>query len=633
MKNKNVQNLKARVIGINRLLFVFVIPQFLSMYASSNRAELYHPALIIEDKPGNYIHQNVTALLPTNLTTSISSNLSLENSSASSMINVNYPNWAGYIVPEFVAGISSSWVVQEVNATFGSTYSSQWAGIGGISSEKTLIQVGTSSDAGISGSYYFAWFECINEYECNSSKGVENSMIIIPNATVKPNDLMHASIKLINSSDNEWELLLNDTTQHWQFKENVTYDSERFDADFIEERILHCNYIGGSCNLTSLADFGLSRFGFDNTKLIDTAYIELTNTTLFRPIGTESTIYKFYIAGNKTNTILATPDPITPDGTSFGVTYGNLSVHALANKTIAHFGDKVSINATVSGGTGPFAYQWYTANQSFGLTPLHFKSAATNSLRATVTGNTIYVVYVTDTGAQSPNPVAYDYVIVNTTASNSTSPNNLNPPTISPSSPILDLGQSIQLHAAESEIPKSGSLVWQWYTIQNNIPTAIPNATYTSLNVNGILSNATYEVSVASTVGSGNAVFSAPDNVIVFPHFITPTITPSNPTITKGQSVTLTASESGSTGIFSYQWYTVANSMITPISNATAMTLSVSPNSTTSYEVQVTDTGTIANAGGTTYTFSRPVTIYWYLSRRQPPNGIMPSVSISNVTA
>jgi hypothetical protein len=206
------------------------------------------------------------------------------------------------------------------------------------------------------------------------------------------------------------------------------------------------------------------------------------------------------------------------------------------------------------------------------------------------------VVYVTDTGAQSPNPVAYDYVIVNTTASNSTSPNNLNPPTISPSSPILDLGQSIQLHAAESEIPKSGSLVWQWYTIQNNIPTAIPNATYTSLNVNGILSNATYEVSVASTVGSANAVFSAPDNVIVFPHFITPTITPSNPTITKGQSVTLTASESGGTGIFSYQWYTVANSMITPISNATAMTLSVSPNSTTSYEVQVTDTGTNANA-------------------------------------
>ena len=526
-----------------------------------------------------------------------------------------------------MTGAFTTWKVVQTPQTKGTNYLSQWVGIGGDEfspfSDKTLIQIGTESNSDYTffggTPPYYAWFEFLGSSLQETGSQIvitkpvfSNSINLSTNhifaAPVAPDDLIYAEVNFVKniSGKQQWHIFLADENQSWVAYGIFNFSSNETTADFITEDVSPCST--NSCNSYPFSKFNISLFGEDFTGT-------LNGTTSESAVGgnisilTKSSGMIIYTLRNNNSTILATPDPITPDGTSFGITYGNMSIHAAANKTIAHFGDKVSINATVSGGTGPFAYQWYTANQSFGLTPLHFKSATTNTLRATVTGNTIYVVYVTDTGAPQPYPVAYDYVIVNISAANSTSPNNLYPPAISPISPKIDTGQSILLHATENIIPKGGSLLWQWYTVKNNTPTAIPNATYTSLNVNGILSNATYEVSVASTVGSGNAVFSAPDNVIVFPHFITPTITPSNPTITKGQSVTLTASESGGTGIFSYQWYTVANSMITPISNATAMTLSVSPNSTTSYEVQVTDTGTNANATPTESALSLPDTV------------------------
>ena len=72
------------------------------------------------------------------------------------------------------------------------------------------------------------------------------------------------------------------------------------------------------------------------------------------------------------------------------------------------------------------------------------------------------------------------------------------------------------------------------------------------------------------------------------------------------QSIILNALETGGTGTFSYQWYTVANNVITSISNATVSTLTVSPNKTASYEVQMTDIGTNANATPTERALSLP---------------------------
>ena len=174
---------------------------------------------------------------------------------------------------------------------------------------------------------------------------------------------------MINGTKNTWNLTLFDRdapvgSNHYSVV--VNFNSSKASAEVVAERASQFS------TFSVLPDFGIAEFGMDFTSVNGTNAAN-TISSPSKPFGSLlSQPIQMFSTTSGSLPILAQPDPITPDGTSFGVTYGNLSVHALANKTIAHFGDKVSINATVSGGTGPLAYQWYTANQSFGLTSLHF---------------------------------------------------------------------------------------------------------------------------------------------------------------------------------------------------------------------------------------------------------------------
>ena len=600
---------------ITLVLVINPSAQTINHVTSGRNITIYNASLHLNDAHFNQMHRNSSSYkiinqsirLLNNDTTYLIEifNYTSRNSPGIRFSQVNEsPTWTGYIVAKNfssprpqITGIRGSWVIQNTTETMNMRGSAQWIGIGGVLSapfnDSSLIQVGTASFSGENGTAYFAWYELLPL----PPEIITYPAINIP-LPVQPADKVYSSIIQVGDTYNIplYRISINDTTQGWNYSFVTAYPSSRLSAEFIEERP-RIPFFGNF----GLPDFSLSYYGKDFTGLDKTDSVDINNSTFELGAQQNREIVMIYNA---------TPDPITPDGTSFGVTYGNLSVHALTNKTIARFGDKISINAAVSGGMGPFTYQWYTANRSFGLNPLHFKSATSNTLRATVTGNTIYVVYVTDTGAPQPYPVAYDYVIVNTTPANSTSPNNLYPPIISPTSPKIDVGQSILLHATESIIPKGGSLLWQWYTVKNNTVTKIPGATNTIFNVSNIVSNTSYEVSVASTVGSGNAVFSAPENVIVYPAFSTPSIMPISPTITRGQSIILNALETGGTGTFAYQWYTVLNnSVVTPINGAINSTLTVSPNSTTTYQVQVTDTGTNTYAIPLQTEMSTPVTV------------------------
>jgi hypothetical protein len=71
-------------------------------------------------------------------------------------------------------------------------------------------------------------------------------------------------------------------------------------------------------------------------------------------------------------------------------------------------------------------------------------------------------------------------------------------------------------------------------------------------------------------------------------------LTPTSPTIDRGQSVTLTANPSGGSGSYAYQWYSGSTEsgctgLGTPISGATSSMYSASPTISTYYCYVVTD--------------------------------------------
>ena len=111
--------------------------------------------------------------------------------------------------------------------------------------------------------------------------------------------------------------------------------------------------------------------------------------------------------------------------------------------------------------------------------------------------------------------------------------------------------------------------------------------------VSGATGTFEYYISVTdahpTTVDSSNAI------IIVNSALLAKAITPSNPTIDSGQSITLTANPSGGTTPYSYQWYSGTSSTCssdTAISGATSSTYSASPTSSTYYCYVVTDSAT-----------------------------------------
>ena len=78
---------------------------------------------------------------------------------------VSSSNWGGYVAATSltapaaaVTAVYGSWTVQTVQSSRLATYSAQWVGIGGyFSSDHSLIQTGTSSDASGGSTSYNAW--------------------------------------------------------------------------------------------------------------------------------------------------------------------------------------------------------------------------------------------------------------------------------------------------------------------------------------------------------------------------------------------------------------------------------------------------------------------------------------------
>lgn len=216
-------------------------------------------------------------------------------------------NWAGYAIPTQTGAVSAvygSWIVPSVICSTKTTYVALWVGIDGYNSN-TVEQTGILAQCYHGIAYYYAWYE----YYPASPVYAPSSYVI------KPGDIIYAYVTY-DPVSNTFTTFLQDLTQGWTYTSPPTTVSgaQRSSAEWIVERPA----IGYS--LTKLANFGRAYFGYDYTSVTFTNYAVINGVQ--GAIGSFSYVQIIMVSGGKFSTILATPSPLTQDGTSFYVNYG-----------------------------------------------------------------------------------------------------------------------------------------------------------------------------------------------------------------------------------------------------------------------------------------------------------------------
>lgn len=210
-------------------------------------------------------------------------------------------SWAGYIISQSsntkleVTTIEASWTVPQVNASAADGYSSAWIGLGG-QTDKTLIQVGTEQDLLGGQETYTAWYEIL-----------PNFSVTIPSLTLSPGDSIAASITLIESGSNTWNIQLSDITNGQVFNKNVVYNSTRSSGEWIIERPSINNQI------STLCDFGnvpfsncqinvnnvlgsIGNFTYSKIQMTNQQAAQLASTSTLSADGSRFTVN--YVAGS-----------------------------------------------------------------------------------------------------------------------------------------------------------------------------------------------------------------------------------------------------------------------------------------------------------------------------------------------
>jgi hypothetical protein len=247
----------------------------------------------------------------------------------------------------------------------------------------------------------------------------------------------------------------------------------------------------------------------------------------------------------------------------------------------------IPLTANVTGGLGPYAYDWYSGAGCSGST---IGTASEYTVDPHTTSTTTYSYRVTD----REDPAATEC----SPADNVTANDPLGAGGFNPSSDSIDSGQSITLKTYAMGGTPPLYFVWHysatgtgscstWLTLGTTFgPQDTVNPT-SSMSYCYLLTDS----SSAGPMGS----YSLSVSVTVFPALGTDLITPSAPAIDSGQTVLLTASAYGGSGSLSYQWYD-GPTCTNPIGNATSASYSASPLSNTTYYYKVTDTEVTAGA-------------------------------------
>ncbi|PYB68153.1 hypothetical protein DMB44_05380 [Thermoplasma sp. Kam2015] len=317
--------------------------------------------------------------------------------------------------------------------------------------------------------------------------------------------------------------------------------------------------VGNSITFTASASGGTGSYSYQwylNGNPVSGA-TSSTYTTSFSSSGT----YNIYVVvhdgiGNsaQSNTITETvnPDP-------------SVSISSSQNPT--DVGNSVTFTASASGGTGAFSYTWYLNGA--------VQSSTTSTFSTSFSSPGTYYVNVTikdsvgDSASYSFTETVYSDPSVSITSSQ-------NP---------TDIGNSVTFTASPSG--GSGSYTYQWYLNGAAVSGATSSTYTTSFSSSG--SDSVYVIIKDSV---GNSATSNTIDETVNPDPSVSITSSQNPTDI-GNSVTFTASPSGGTGSYTYQWYW---SNGTAISGATSQSYTTSFSSSGTYGVYVIIKDSVGNS-------------------------------------
>ncbi len=221
---------------------------------------------------------------------------------------VQSANWGGYADTNDTFGtVASSWTEPTVKCSGGggllggllggpSQASAFWVGLDGYSST-SVEQLGTDSDCVSGKPSYYAWYEMYPKA----------SVALSSPDVVHPGDHMTAMV-VSNATGTSFTLMIKDATANWSFSTTQAGSGfARSSAEVIAEAPSSCNVL--FCSELPLADFG--QVNYSGSSLVDTAGRQ----------GSLSAFNANEITMVKNGTTLATPSSLSPDGTSFSMTW------------------------------------------------------------------------------------------------------------------------------------------------------------------------------------------------------------------------------------------------------------------------------------------------------------------------
>lgn len=197
-------------------------------------------------------------------------------------------NWSGYSASGGTyTAVAATWKVPTISANSTVGADATWVGIGGVRSTD-LIQVGTDATVQRNQVTYEAWIELLPR--------PSQTVPLVVNA----GDTISASIT--QQADGTWQIVIKDLTTSQTYQTNVSYNSSRSSAEWIEE----------SPSVGRAAVLPLDNFGsvsFSNATTVVNGRQETIQQAGGQPIT----------MNNSFGQVLAQPSTLGSDGESFSV--------------------------------------------------------------------------------------------------------------------------------------------------------------------------------------------------------------------------------------------------------------------------------------------------------------------------
>jgi hypothetical protein len=235
------------------------------------------------------------------------------------------PNWSGYVAmgsqsdPISFSSVTGTWTVPTASCTPGSGPSSStaWVGLGGYTT-KYQEEVGTDTNCNSAGQpVYYAWFELV-PYIAYKIKEK-----LLPGDTVT-GLVKSLSIALV-------ELQVTDQTQGWTWTRNITFSMQDIStADWIVEAPVTClSYVCSEANLANFGSVGMTAISA-TTSAGETGTLTDSNWTVLPIQLVPGTVLVPNLnpeapgpaeTGKASSPAGATPGAVSPDGSSFSITW------------------------------------------------------------------------------------------------------------------------------------------------------------------------------------------------------------------------------------------------------------------------------------------------------------------------